>query len=218
MAEDLKAFVIRYLEASNRHDLATLRLMTGKDATWQLGPDLLVGRDAVVGPNAWDAGLNTRLQWSNIVVKGNVVEFELIEHNDLLDALGLDLRHVPRFVIEGGLVGSPALSVVPSASPPAFRAPHLPGSRARLPVALASGTSPTSAASPQRAALQNPLLLSNRIRWINEFTASPQCLRHPPETFHQNVSTLTKCPHHPISLDCIKTILSLTILGWNQMR
>ena len=104
MAEDLKALVILYLEASNRHDLATLRRMTATDATWQLGPDLLVGRDAVLGPNAWDAGAKTRLQWSNIVVKGNVVEFELVEHNDFLDALGMELRHFPRFDIEGGLV------------------------------------------------------------------------------------------------------------------
>ncbi len=106
VAEDLKELLNRYLEASSRHDLETLRRMTAEDATWQLGPDLLVGRDAVLGPNAYDIGVNTRLQWSNIVVKGNVVEFDLIEHNDILDALGTALRHYPRFVIENGLVKS----------------------------------------------------------------------------------------------------------------
>ncbi len=103
-AEDLREWLNTYLKASSLHDLETLRRMTAEDATWQLGPDLLVGRDAVLGPNAYDIGINTRLQWSNIVVKGNVVEFDLIERNDILDALGTALRHYPRFVIENGLV------------------------------------------------------------------------------------------------------------------
>lgn len=102
---DLKVLLERYLKASNRHDLKTLRAMTAEDAVWKLGPDLLTGRDAVLAPNACDAGANTRLNWSNIVVHGNAVEFELIECNDILRALGIpELRHSVRFTFEDRLV------------------------------------------------------------------------------------------------------------------
>ncbi len=102
---DLKVVLERYLKASDRHDLKTLRAMTAEDAVWKLGPDLLAGRDAVLAPNACDAGANTRLKWSNVVVHGNSVEFELVERNDIIRALGIpELRHFVRFTFEGELV------------------------------------------------------------------------------------------------------------------
>ncbi len=104
-AADLKALLEKYLQASNRHNIATLRAMTAKDAVWQLGPQLLSGREAVVTPNECDAGANTRLEWTNIVVQGNTVDFELIERNDILRALGASrIRHFVRFTFENGLV------------------------------------------------------------------------------------------------------------------
>ncbi len=102
---DLKALLRKYLAASNRHDLGTLRAMTAEDAVWQLGPALLVGRDAVLAPNACDAGANTRLKWSHIRVSANTVDFELVERNDILRSLRVrELRHYVRFTFQDGLV------------------------------------------------------------------------------------------------------------------
>ncbi len=104
-AADLKMLLEKYLNASNRHDLETLREMTAQDAVWKIGPELLVGREAVLTPNECDAGANTRLKWSNIVVRGNTVEFELVERNDILRALRIpEVRHFVRFTFENGLV------------------------------------------------------------------------------------------------------------------
>lgn len=102
---DLTVLLERYLKASNRHDLKTLRAMTAEDAVWKLGSDLLAGRDEVLRPNTCDAGANTRLNWSNLVAHGNTIEFELLERNDVLRALGIpELRRFVRFTFEDGLV------------------------------------------------------------------------------------------------------------------
>ncbi len=80
-------------------------IMTAEDAVWKIGPDLLAGREAVLAPNACDAGANTRISWSNIAVHGSTVEFDLVERNDILRALGIpELRHFVRFTFKDGLV------------------------------------------------------------------------------------------------------------------
>ncbi len=101
-AEDLHR---QYMNASIRHDLGTLRSMTAEDAVWQLGPRLLEGRDAVLGPNSYDAGMETELEYRNVIARGDTVEFELVERSDELRAVGMDeVRHYPRFIFADGQV------------------------------------------------------------------------------------------------------------------
>ena len=102
---DLEELHRRYMEASIHHDLRTLRAMTAEDAVWTLGGQTLVGKEQVLGPNEFDVGMQTELEYSNVVVKGNTVEFELTERNCLTRALGVkEMHHHVRFVFENGLV------------------------------------------------------------------------------------------------------------------
>jgi hypothetical protein len=95
----------RYMTASLRHDLATLRRLTREDVVWQLGPRTFRGRDEVLGPNEYDAGIGNQLQYRNVVVRGDTVETELIERNDLIRAVGMaEVRGFPRYVFEDGLL------------------------------------------------------------------------------------------------------------------
>lgn len=95
----------KYVDACNRHDLETARDMLTDDVVWYLGPDTLVGKEQVLGPLAYDEGINTRLECSNVVVKGDTVEFELVEKNDFLTVLGFaEIRHFPRFIFKDGLL------------------------------------------------------------------------------------------------------------------
>jgi ketosteroid isomerase-like protein len=102
---ELKELHRRYMEASIRHDIKALQEMTAEDIMWKLGERTFVGREQALGPNEFDAGMQTEFEYSNVVVKGNAVEFELIERSDLIRAAGMkELRHYPRFVFENGLV------------------------------------------------------------------------------------------------------------------
>lgn len=93
----------RYAKASTEHDLATLDALTADDIVWQLGPYRLVGKKAVLGPNAYDAGVENQLVYRNARIEGNVVEFELTETNEVIRAVGMtEVRSYPRFEFENG--------------------------------------------------------------------------------------------------------------------
>ena len=101
----LTAALRSYVDAANRHDLAALGQMVTEDVAWYLGPDTLRGRQAVLAPHAFDSGANTVLLVDQVEVRGDTVEFDLVEHNDVLDALGIgELHHYPRFVFRDGLI------------------------------------------------------------------------------------------------------------------
>ncbi len=102
---DIMQLYRRYTEAAIHHDVATARAMTADDAVWTLEGRTLIGKEQVLGPNEFDAGMQTELEYSNAVVKGNTVEFELTERNCVLRALGVkELHHYVRFVFEDGLL------------------------------------------------------------------------------------------------------------------
>lgn len=104
-SSNLEDLVHEYVDACNLHDLEKLRGMLTDAVVWYLGADTLVGKDQVLGPLAYDQAINTYLEGSNLVVKGDTVEFELSEKNDVLRALGIDeLRHFPRFIFKDGLI------------------------------------------------------------------------------------------------------------------
>jgi hypothetical protein len=93
----------QYAKASTEHDLATLEALTADDIVWQLGPYKLEGKEAVLGPNAYDAGVENELVYRNARIEGNVVEFELIETNEVVRAVGMtEVRSYPRFEFENG--------------------------------------------------------------------------------------------------------------------
>jgi hypothetical protein len=93
----------RYAKASKEHDLATLEALTAEDIVWQLGPYKLEGKKEVLGPNAYDAGVENQLTYRNPRIEGNVVEFELIETNEIIQAVGMtEVRHYGRFEFENG--------------------------------------------------------------------------------------------------------------------
>jgi len=105
LTTDLKDLHRRYMEASIRHDLKTLSAMMADDIVWKLGPWTFMGKKQALGPNGYDAGMETKLEYSHVIIKGDTVEFELIERNDELRAVGCgELHHYPRFVFEDGLV------------------------------------------------------------------------------------------------------------------
>jgi hypothetical protein len=104
-APDVAQQFQRYAEASAAHDLETLEALTAEDIVWQLGSYTFEGKKAALGPNAYDAGIENTLVFGDVSVDGKVVEFELIESNDVIRAVGMtELRSYPRFTFEDGLV------------------------------------------------------------------------------------------------------------------
>jgi hypothetical protein len=94
-----------YLAAANRHDLDAVGAVIADDATWVLFNDTLVGKAEVMSPLRFDEGANTVLELSNVVVRGDTVDFDLLERNDVLEALGIaELHHSPRFIFRDGLI------------------------------------------------------------------------------------------------------------------
>lgn len=95
----------KYMEASINHDIETLRSLTSENIVWILGRYTLVGREEVLGPNLYDAGLENELDYRNVIVKGDTVECELLERNDIFRAAGIDeVRRFPRFIFKDGLL------------------------------------------------------------------------------------------------------------------
>jgi hypothetical protein len=95
----------RYAEASASHDLRALEMLTAEDISWQLGRYRLVGREDALAPNAYDLGMENELEYRNVQVDGNVVECEVIERNETIEAIGMtEVHQYPRYTFENGLV------------------------------------------------------------------------------------------------------------------
>lgn len=98
---DVRAQYLRYMQASDARDLATLASMTADDIVWHLGPYELRGKPEALLPHESDAVMNTTLEVRDLRVEGQVVECELIERNDMLRAAGIgSWRHYARFVFD----------------------------------------------------------------------------------------------------------------------
>ena len=97
--------VDRYLEAWKKHDISTLTEMTAQNVVLDFGRGTLVGREHIINAVEFSAGANTVVEISNVVVRGDTVEFELAEKNDIVTACGIEaLLHYPRLVFENGLL------------------------------------------------------------------------------------------------------------------
>jgi hypothetical protein len=95
----------RYIEAANLHDIEAVRAITAEDVVWNLGRDTLIGVEETLRPLAFDEGAHTVLTASSYSVNGDTINFNLVEHNDVLDALGVrELHHSGQMVVRNGLI------------------------------------------------------------------------------------------------------------------
>ena len=102
---NIKELHKKYMTASVNHDIKTLSLMTHDSIVWRLGPFLLKGKEAALGPNKYDKGTDCILDYSNVKVHGDTVEFELVEKNEILSSMGMEgATHYPRFIFKNGLL------------------------------------------------------------------------------------------------------------------
>ncbi|UCH82665.1 MAG: nuclear transport factor 2 family protein [Candidatus Latescibacterota bacterium] len=93
----------RYLEAWRTHDIKTLTEMTSPDVVLEFGRGTLAGREHIINAVEFSAGANTTVEIGNIVVRGDTVEFEMAEKNDIVTACGIEaLLHHPRLIFEDG--------------------------------------------------------------------------------------------------------------------
>ena len=94
-----------YIAASNAHDFETLAALTSADIVWRLGPHTFEGKEEALRPHFQDSLLNTSLDVRDVEVRGDTIEFTLIERNDAARIHGLDsLVAYPRFVFDHGLL------------------------------------------------------------------------------------------------------------------
>lgn len=92
---------LRYMEASNAHDIEALASMTADDIVWHLGQYVLRGKPEALLPHESDAVMNTALEVRDLRVDGRIVECEVIERNDMLRAAGIERwRHFARYVFD----------------------------------------------------------------------------------------------------------------------
>ena len=95
----------QYIEASMNNDFETLRAMTAEDIVWQIGTFTLQGKEEALSLHEYYAGTNTVLEYSNVVVRGDTVEFVLDERNEIITAIEMEkIRTFPRYVFKDGLV------------------------------------------------------------------------------------------------------------------
>jgi hypothetical protein len=96
-----------YIKAANEHNIEKVRDFYSDSIIWHFGSFTFRGKDEAIAPIKFDKGANTLLVVSNIKVSGDTVDFDLLETNDVLSALGVpELHHFPRFIIKDGLIHS----------------------------------------------------------------------------------------------------------------
>jgi len=89
----------QYISAANSHNFEILTELISENAAWHLHGDTLIGRAEVLSPLRFDEAINTKLDVRNVQVRGDTVDFDLVEKNDVLYGLGFDsLIHFGRFV------------------------------------------------------------------------------------------------------------------------
>lgn len=100
-----EAVAERFIEAWKTYDIATLSALTAPDVVVDLGRGTLAGREHVIGPIEFSMGAGAEFEFNNVVVRGDTVEFEMIETSDIVRACGLEeIRHYPRLIFENGLL------------------------------------------------------------------------------------------------------------------
>ena len=94
-----------YIKAANEHNIEKVRSMYSDSIVWHFGPFTFKGKEEAITPLKFDKGANTILIVSNVISNGDTVDFDLLETNDVITALGIkQLHHFPRFIINNGLI------------------------------------------------------------------------------------------------------------------
>jgi hypothetical protein len=102
---NLKEIHQKYMTASINHDLETLERMTHDSIIWNLGPYTFKGKEAALGPNRYDKGTKAKLEYKNVTIRQDTVEFELFERNGILTAMDMEgVKGYPRFIFKNGLL------------------------------------------------------------------------------------------------------------------
>ena len=93
------------MEASINHDIETLEKLTHDDIIWYLGSDTLRGKEAALVPHEHDAGYQTTLSYSDVIIIGDTVRFKLLETNEQVKFFGMEgIRLYPQFIFKNSLV------------------------------------------------------------------------------------------------------------------
>ena len=80
-----------FQERVNQHDVEKIMTMFTEAATFEIvGLSKFSGKQNVKNIFEYDVGVNTNLQFINCKSEGNTVHCQILEHNDRLDAIGID--------------------------------------------------------------------------------------------------------------------------------
>jgi|GEM_PF-4927096 len=78
-------------DAANRHDLNGMEAMIADSAVFEIeGGFAVQGKKAIRAVHDNDAGLNTRMEFTDCLTRGNMVKCKGLERNDYLKAAGLN--------------------------------------------------------------------------------------------------------------------------------
>ncbi len=95
----------KYLRAMEAHDMETLTKMTHPDVVVVRGRARATGREKFLAPIEFEAGVNATFEFKNIVVRGDTVDVDMIERNDLASIMGFtEFHHFPRFIFTDGVL------------------------------------------------------------------------------------------------------------------
>jgi len=104
---EIEALFHRYIDARNRHDVAALRNLMAPDVKQKRHDAFVSGRESILARTPYEAGIDQRIEVRNVVVEGNTVKYEHIEHNALRDALQIaPPRRYNLVVFADGLVST----------------------------------------------------------------------------------------------------------------
>ncbi len=102
---NLKDIHQKYMTASINHDIETLEKMTHDSIIWILGPYTFRGKEEALGPNRYDKGTDAIIEYKNVNIRQDTVEFEFFERNEILTAMDMEgVKHYPRFIFKNGLL------------------------------------------------------------------------------------------------------------------
>jgi hypothetical protein len=105
LPSDPEKVLDNYIKTANEHNIEEVKDMYADSIVWYFGPFTFKGKEEAIAPLEFDKGANTKLIHTNIYVHGDTIDFDLLETNDVIVALGIPkLHHFPRFIIKNGLI------------------------------------------------------------------------------------------------------------------
>jgi hypothetical protein len=95
-AKELLNLVGAFLEATNQHAVEKIMALFNDNAEFELvGFYRVVGKEQIRNVFEYDAGVHTKLDFSDLQIEGDTVKGWLIEKNDRLEAIGFNKLDYP---------------------------------------------------------------------------------------------------------------------------